>query len=48
MHRITFATGNEGKMREVRMILADLGLEIRSAREAGARMDVEETGTTFA
>ena len=35
-------------MREVRMILADLGLEIRSAREAGARMDVEETGTTFA
>ena len=35
-------------MREVRMILADLGLEIRSAREAGVRMDVEETGTTFA
>ena len=25
-HRIIFATGNEGKMREIRMILADLDL----------------------
>ena len=28
--RIIFATGNEGKMREIRMIMADLGLEILS------------------
>jgi len=47
-HRIIFATGNEGKMREVRMILADLGIEILSMKEAGAQIDVEETGTTFA
>ncbi len=47
-HKIIFATGNEGKMREIRMILADLGLEILSMKEAGARIDVEETGTTFA
>lgn len=47
-HRIIFATGNEGKMREVRMILADLELEILSMKEAGAQIDVEETGTTFA
>ena len=47
-HRIIFATGNEGKMREVRMILADLGLEILSMKEAGAHIDVEEDGTTFA
>lgn len=47
-HRIIFATGNEGKMREVRMILADLNLEILSMKEAGAGIDVEETGTTFA
>ena len=26
--KIIFATGNEGKMREIRLILADLGVEI--------------------
>ena len=30
--RIIFATGNEGKMREVRMILADLDYEIVSMK----------------
>ena len=34
-HKIVFATGNEGKMREVRLILADLGMEILSMKEAG-------------
>lgn len=47
-HRIIFATGNEGKMREIRLILADLGLEILSMKEAGAVVDIEENGTTFA
>lgn len=47
-HRIIFATGNEGKMREIRLILADLGLEILSMKEAGAVVDIEEDGTTFA
>lgn len=47
-HRIIFATGNEGKMREIRMILADLGVEILSMKEAGAVVDIEENGTTFA
>jgi len=47
-HRIIFATGNEGKMREIRMILADLGLEIVSMKEAGAVVEIEENGTTFA
>lgn len=45
--RIIFATGNEGKMREIRMIMADLGLEILSMKEAGLYADVEENGTTF-
>ena len=45
--RIIFATGNEGKMREIRMIMADLGLEILSMKEAGLFADVEENGTTF-
>lgn len=47
-HRIVFATGNEGKMREVRMILADLGCEVLSMAEAGVPEGVEETGSSFA
>lgn len=46
-HRIIVATGNEGKMREVRLILADLGMEIISMREAGASCEIEETGSSF-
>ena len=45
---IVFATGNEGKMREVRMILADLGMEILSIKEAGGHADIVEDGETFA
>ena len=45
--RIIFATGNEGKMREIRMIMADLGLEILSMKEAGLYADVAENGKTF-
>ncbi|MCM1193919.1 MAG: XTP/dITP diphosphatase [Butyrivibrio sp.] len=47
MKRIVFATGNAGKMREVRMILADLGLEIVSMKEAGVVTDIEENGATY-
>ena len=46
-HRIIFATSNEGKMKEVRMILADLGLEILSMKEAGILVDIVEDGKTF-
>ena len=46
-HRIIFATGNEGKMREIRLILADLGLPILSMKEAGAEPEIVEDGTTF-
>ena len=35
-HRIVFATGNAGKMREIRLILGDLGCQILSMKEAGA------------
>ena len=45
--RLIFATGNEGKMREIREILKDLDVEILSLKEAGIRLDVEENGTTF-
>lgn len=45
--RIIFATGNPGKMKEVREILSDLGMEILSMKEAGIDVDVIEDGTTF-
>lgn len=47
-HKIVFATGNEGKMREVRLILQDLGFPVLSMKEAGVSLDIEENGTTFA
>lgn len=45
--RIIFATGNQNKMKEIKMILSDLGMEIISMKEAGIDADVEENGTTF-
>lgn len=45
--RIIFATGNEGKIREVRAILADLGPEIISMKEAGIRADITEDGKSY-
>lgn len=45
--QIVFATGNEGKMREIRAILLDLGCEILSMKEAGIEADILENGTTF-
>lgn len=47
-HRIIFATGNAGKMREIRLILGDLGCEILSMKEAGADPEIVENGLTFA
>jgi len=46
-NRIVFATANEHKMEEIRMILADVGMEILSMKQAGIETDVEENGTTF-
>ncbi len=45
--RILFATGNQGKMKEVREILADLGVEVISMREAGVSAEIVEDGETF-
>lgn len=47
IRQILFATGNEGKMREIRSILADTGAKILSMKEAGVSIDIEEDGTTF-
>lgn len=45
--RIIFATGNAGKMREIREILADFGAEILSMKEAGISTDAEENGASY-
>ena len=45
--RLIFATGNAGKMREIREILGDLGYEILSMKEAGIDVEIEENGKTF-
>ena len=45
--KVIFATSNEGKMKEVRSILEDLGMEVLSMKEAGIQAEVVEDGTTF-
>ena len=47
MNTVIFATSNEGKMREVRAILADMPVRVLSMKEAGIKVDVEENGTSF-
>ena len=45
--KIIFATGNAGKMKEIRMIMADLGVEVQSMKEADLHTDIIEDGETF-
>lgn len=52
MQKVIFATGNAGKMREIKMILSDLELygesvEILSMKEAGIEADIVEDGKSF-
>ena len=48
MKQIIFATGNAGKMKEIREILADMDVEVVSMKEAGIHADIVEDGETFA
>lgn len=45
--KVIFATGNQGKMKEIRLIMEDLQLEVLSMKEAGIEIDIEENGQTF-
>ena len=45
--RIIFATGNKDKMKEIRQILADLGMEIISMKDAGVDINIVEDGMSF-
>jgi XTP/dITP diphosphohydrolase len=46
-NEIIFATANEDKMNEIRMILKDLGISVISLKEAGITTDIVEDGETF-
>ncbi|MDE6698984.1 MAG: XTP/dITP diphosphatase [Lachnospiraceae bacterium] len=45
--KIIFATTNEGKMNEIRMIMADLNVELLSLKDLDIQTQIEENGTTF-
>lgn len=45
--RIVFATGNAGKIREIRKIMEDTGMEVVSMKDAGIRLDIEENGKSY-
>ena len=45
--KIIFATGNQDKMKEIQMILENLGIVVSSMKEAGIDVDIVEDGTTF-
>lgn len=42
-----FATTNQGKVREIKAILGDIGEDILSLKEAGISADIVEDGSTF-
>ena len=47
MKKVIFATGNQGKMKEIREILGDLDIELLSLKDAGIQADIVEDGKTF-
>ena len=46
-NRILFATGNHGKMKEIKMIFSDMDVELLSLEDAGIEIDIEENGASF-
>ena len=47
MDKIIFATKNQGKVKEIKEIMAGFGGEIRTLKEEGIDVDIEENGSTF-
>lgn len=45
--KIIFATTNEGKMKEIRMIMDNPDIELLSLKDVGIQINIEENGTTF-
>lgn len=46
-NKIIFATGNQGKIKEIQAILQDTNFQVLSLKEAGIVIDVEENGNTY-
>ncbi len=47
MRKVIFATANEGKMKEIREIMAGLDIQLLSLKDAGLNLDIVENGETF-
>ena len=47
MTKIVFATGNAGKLSEIREIMADMDVEVISMKEAEIHPKISEDGTSF-
>ncbi|CAM2743763.1 XTP/dITP diphosphatase [Hathewaya histolytica] len=47
MRKVIVASNNEHKIKEIKNILSNIGIEVVSLKEEGIDIDVEETGTTF-
>ena len=45
--KLVIASNNKGKLREIREIMAESGIEVLSQREAGCDFEAEETGSSF-
>lgn len=45
--KIIFATGNEGKMKEIRDILSNVSDKIKSLKDEGIKTHIDENGITF-
>lgn len=47
MRQVIVATQNQGKVEEIREMLADLEVDVKTMGEIGLDIDIEETGITF-
>ena len=47
MEQLIFATSNEGKIKEIRAVLADTDYQVLSMAEAGIQIDIDENGADF-
>lgn len=45
--KIIFATGNQGKIKEINEIMADCGKTVISMKEAGVSINIEENGISY-
>ncbi|RYL93842.1 XTP/dITP diphosphatase [Sporolactobacillus sp. THM7-4] len=47
MNQVVIASNNQGKIKEIKALLADFDVDIRSLKDLGVDINVPETGTTF-